>query len=183
MKWLQGQLLAASPHMLDTNFAQSVILLLEHNDEGAFGVVLNRAVAKTVKELWEEVNKSSCENQQHLNLGGPVSGPLLALHTHRELSEMEVLPGVFLSAEREHLEELLQQSEHQFKLFIGHSGWGSGQLENELKQGAWLTLPATAEYIFHDEHELWRLVTRQIGAKMLAGTLRLKHVPDDPSRN
>ena len=183
MKLLQGQLLVASPHLEDPNFARSVILLIQHGEDGTFGLVLNRPIDKTIQELWQEVEEAPCVSRQHINLGGPVSGPLMALHTEQPLGEIEILPGVYFSAQKEHLEDLVQRPNVQLKLFIGHSGWSEGQLESEMDQGAWLVAPATAAYIFLAEEELWPQVSRQIGAAVLATSLKIKHVPDDPSVN
>jgi len=182
-KSLEGHFLVASPHLLDPNFARSVVLLIQHNEEGAMGVVLNRSASKTICELWEELHEAHCDNSQHLNLGGPVSGPLLALHTDAKLGEMEILPGLYFSVAKEHLEQLVQQPGLRLKLFVGHSGWAGGQLEGELRQGAWLTVPASLDEVFQDEQEIWRLVSRKIGKQMLDSMLHIKHVPEDPSLN
>jgi putative transcriptional regulator len=107
----------------------------------------------------------------------------MAVHTDPALGEMEIIPGVYFAAQRDHLEGLLQQQEHAFRFFVGHSGWGSGQLENELKQGAWLTTPATFDFVFSDDDDLWRKITRHIGQEVLAGILKLKDIPKDPSMN
>jgi putative transcriptional regulator len=175
--------LVASPFLRDPNFLQTVVLLVQHSAEGAFGVVLNRPIEKTVQQLWSEVKEPPCENQQHLNLGGPVSGPVMALHTRPACGELEILPGVYFSAEKEHLEQLVRQSDSPMKVFVGHSGWGGGQLESELEQGAWLTTPATAEHVFRDEYALWKEVTGHIGSSMLADTLHIKRVPTNPEMN
>lgn len=180
---LQGHFLVASPHMMDPNFARTVVLLIQHDRDGAMGVVINRSIEKTIQELWEEVHEGHCDNRQPLNLGGPVSGPLIALHTDSELGELEVVPGLFFTAEKGHLEQLVQQEGLRLKMFIGHSGWGNGQLENELRQGVWLTVPASLEDFFHDEQEVWRSITRKIGKEMLVSMLHIKHVPHDPSSN
>jgi len=183
MKSLQGHFLVASPHLLDPNFTRTVVLLIQHNLDGAFGLVLNRPSSKTIRELWEQVHEPPCENEQRVHLGGPVSGPLMALHTIQDLSEIEVLPGVYFSAEKGHLEELVRGNGAQFKLFVGHSGWGGKQLEGELKQGAWFTAPAKAEYIFLDEEALWKRVAGEIGRGLLHSMLNIKEFPDDPSMN
>jgi putative transcriptional regulator len=180
---LQGHFLVASPHLMDPNFAQTVVLLIQHDDDGAMGVIVNRPIEKTVEELWEEVHEGHCANQQHLNLGGPVSGPLIALHTDSALGDLEVVPGLFFTTERDRLEELVQHTGQRLKLIIGHSGWGGGQLENELRQGAWFTAPATVEEVFLDEQDIWRSITRKIGRQMLASMLHIKHVPEDPTSN
>jgi len=184
MKSLKGYFLVASPHLQDPNFVRTVVLLVHHSDEGAFGVVLNRPTDSTVRELWEKVSNSPCGSDQRVHLGGPVSGPLMAVHTDASLAELEIIPGVYFAAQRDHLESLIRQQQHAFRLFVGHSGWGSGQLENELKQGAWFTTPATAEFVFYpDADELWRRVTQHVGQTILTDMLKLKGVPKDASMN
>lgn len=183
MKSYQGHFLIASPHLNDPNFLRAVVLLIQHSDEGAFGVILNRPIDKTIQELWEEVNEPPCTSQKHLNLGGPVSGPLMAVHNQEAASEAEILPGIFFSAQKEHLEALVAEDPPQLKLFVGHSGWGAGQLEHELKQGAWMISAATPELVFLEEEHLWQRLTRQLGQAMLVSVLKIKHVPDDPNLN
>jgi len=182
-KFLKGHFLVASPHLMDPNFVRTVVLLMHHSDDGAFGVVLNRPTESTIAELWEKVGQSPCDSDQRVHLGGPVSGPLMAVHSDASLAEMEIVPGVFFAAQREHLEGLLQQHEHAFRFFVGHSGWGGGQLESELEQGAWLTTPASPDRVFCTDDDLWRQVTQQIGQTMLTEMLRLKGVPKDPLVN
>ena len=183
MNSFKGHLLVASPHLLDPNFVRTVVLLIQHTDDGAFGVVLNRPTQSTVQEVWSQVGEGDCHDRRHVNLGGPVSGPLLALHTNKGLAEMEILPGVYFAAQRESLKKLVAKGDHSYRLFVGHSGWGGGQLERELKEGSWLTLPAQADVIFHDEDDLWKTVTQTIGQSILASALKIKHVPPDPSAN
>jgi putative transcriptional regulator len=183
MNSLKGSFLVASPALRDPNFVQTVVLLVHHSEDGAFGVVLNRPTESTIKDLWEKVGQSPCESQRPVHLGGPVTGPLMALHCDASLAEMEIIPGVYFAAQRDHLEKLVQQEEHDFRFFVGHSGWGGGQLENELKEGAWLTTPATPEFVFYGDDDLWRKVKDRIGQSLLNDILRVKHLPDDPSMN
>ncbi len=185
MDSLTGHLLVASPYLVDPNFVQTVVLLIHHSSEGAFGVVLNRPSEKTIQDLWEEVNEGPCDNQQCLHLGGPVSGPLIAVHTDSSLAELEIVPGLYFSAHRDHIAQLVSQRNERFRLFVGHSGWGGGQLESELDVGSWLTAPATVDYVFCDETELWKTVSKQIGESLLLSTLHLDpaQIPPDPSLN
>lgn len=183
MKSLQGHFLIASKFLADPNFNKSVVLLVQHNEEGAFGVVLNRPADSTVRDLWEKVSESPCENDGPVHVGGPVAGPLMAVHGDESLAEAEIVPGVFFAAQRDNLEKLLQQQEHPYRLFIGHSGWGPGQLENELKLGAWLTAPATVDLVFCEDSEMWRKVSEQVGASMLVDILKVKDLPADPALN
>ena len=183
MHSLKGHLLVASPHLLDPNFVRTVVLLIHHSEEGAFGVVLNRPADNTIKELWEQVGETPCESDRRVNVGGPVAGPLMAVHTDKHLGELEILPGVYFAAQRDHLEELFGQKERPYLVFVGHSGWGGGQLENELKEGAWLTTPATADQVFDDDADLWKKVAQHIGESVLTSALNIKHVPKNPSVN
>ncbi len=183
MKSLRGNLLVASAYLTDPNFVKTVILLVHHDEEGAFGVVLNRVADITVSELWEKVGLPACGSSQRVHLGGPVPGPLMVVHANSSCSEMEILPGVHFAAQRENLEKLLDREEHPYRVFVNHSGWAAGQLENELKQGAWLTTPATSEHVFCEEPDLWKRVIALVGTSVLVDALRIRHIPEDPTVN
>jgi putative transcriptional regulator len=178
-----GHFLVASPHLLDPNFARAVVLLVQHNEEGALGMIINRPVDKTVQDLWREIGGGPCQSTEPVYLGGPVPGPLMAVHRSESLAELEILPGVFFCASKPNLDALVERTGEPLKIFVGHSGWGPGQLDNELQQGAWLTTPATVELIFYDSGYVWDAVKSQIGRGMLQEMLRPKEVPDDPSVN
>ena len=183
MPFLTGHLLVASPHLLDPNFVKAVVLLVQHNKDGALGLVVNRPIDKNVQDLWREVGGGPCESQQPVHLGGPVPGPLMAVHGHAKAGELEILPGIFFSASKPNLDILVAQTRHPYKIFIGNSGWGGGQLENELEEGAWLSLSATKEYLYHESTELWHLASREIGRSMLESMLNIKDIPKDPRVN
>jgi putative transcriptional regulator len=179
---LQGHFLVASPHLPDPNFFRSVVLMIQHNDSGAFGVVLNRPSRKTVRELWALLGEGGCHCEQAVYLGGPVEGPLLALHTHPACAQNDVLPGLFMATRKEYLKRVFQ-SESRYRIFCSYSGWGPGQLESELEAGGWLTHPATLDDIFADADHLWRRITGKIGLQILAPTIGKRGVPDEPWLN
>lgn len=179
MKSLQGQLLIAAPDLMDPNFFQKVVLLIQHNSEGAFGIVLNGPTARTIREVWEEVGGSPAECDDPVNLGGPVQGPLMAIHTQEYLADAELLPGVFFSMEKTKLEQLVSEDVQPFRVFAGCAGWAKGQLEAELEEGAWLTLPAKADYVFFMGDDLWAAVMEQLGGKNLLDVLQVRHVPEN----
>lgn len=183
MQSLKGHFLVASPHLLDPNFARTVVLMIHHSEDGAFGVVINRPADKTIRQVWERATEQPCTVNRLVNVGGPVSGPLIAVHTDAEAAEMQVIPGLYFSAQREHLERLVSQDDHPFRLFVGHSGWGKGQLERELEQGAWFTTAATIDDVFDDESVMWRKIAGRIGSQLLASTLNLRDIPPDPGMN
>jgi putative transcriptional regulator len=183
MDSLKDHLLVASPKLFDPNFARSLVLLVEHNDEGAFGVVVNHPVDKTVQELWREVGSEPCNSRLPIYLGGPVPGPLLAVHNRPAMAEVESAPGVFIAARKQHLDQLVLDEKPSYKILIGHSGWSSGQLELEIQQGAWYSVPATAELVFSIADDLWEAVYKEIGSSMIQSVLNAKNLPPDPSVN
>ena len=183
MESLAGQLLVASPQLADQNFARSLVLLIQHNEEGALGVVVNRPLRKTLQELWREVGSAPCHSRQPVYVGGPVPGPLMSLHTIPMLAEVEPISGVYFAVKKQHLDQLVLAEEPAYKVFVGHAGWGAGQLESEMHQGAWQTVPATVEHVFSTDDALWEVVFRQLSHTLLKSMLHVKELPPDPTVN
>lgn len=183
MQSLRAHLLVASPQLPDENFYRTVVLLIQHNEEGAFGVVLNRPTSVTVADVWSGVGDEPCDSAEPINLGGPVEGPLLALHEEEACSEGEVLPGVYMATQKEFLRRIVSQKNCRYRLFSGYAGWAGGQLERELKVGGWLTTPAKPQHIFVSGEELWKDVADDIGREILGPLAKTKHVPSDPTLN
>lgn len=181
--YLSGHLLTASRDLRDPNFLRSVVLLLEHGEQGALGVVLNRIGDRTVSEVWQEIDAQPCGCEQLLNLGGPVTGPLIALHTSEEISDKQVLPGIYMSLQRDEIDHLVRQHDEPFRLYSGNSGWGGGQLEEEMQTGGWLNTPAQANDIFADPDVLWHNITSRIGLGIMLPGNKLGNQPPDASMN
>ena len=180
MDSLRGHLLIAGPSLVDPNFWRTVVLVGEHSEEGALGVVLNRtsdaAVDETVPELM-----ILADDLGHVHVGGPVQPSaivVLADFLEPELAASLVLDSVgFLPAEVDPttLGELKRA-----RVFAGYAGWGPGQLDGELEEGSWIIEPALAEDVFtSDPDALWSDVLRRKGGPF--GVLAL--MPPDPSLN
>lgn len=177
---LKGHLLVAGPRLHDPNFRRSVVLVGEHGDEGALGVILNRTSGSTVDEALPEL-KALLEGTEIIHVGGPVQPSaivVLAEFVDPELAESLVLDDIgFLPAEvdPEALGELRRA-----RVFAGYAGWGPGQLDEELAEGSWIVEPAVPEDVFtRDPEELWSDVLRRKGGPF--GVLAL--MPPDPSLN
>ena len=183
MKSLTAHFLIASNELVDPNFFRTVVFLFRHNEEGAAGVVINRRMATTVKQVWEQVSESTCECEAPLHMGGQVEGPLMALHSDEALSEMMVLPEVYVSTGREMLEKLVEKNEQPLRFFVGYAGWGRGQLERELREGSWLVAPASVDQLFGAIETLWEELTKSVMSGVFLSALKIKHVPPDPSLN
>ena len=183
MKSFKGYFLVASPHLQDTNFFRTVVLVIQHDEEGAFGVVMNRPTNSTIGDVPELAEQALCEPDTPIHLGGPVQGPLTAIHSDISLGEFEITPGVYFAASQEEIERIVSQPQGSFRLFSGYSGWAPGQLDAELEAGGWLTEPATPEDVFSNYEDLWNRVARRIGLEILSPTIRPETIPEDPSMN
>lgn len=183
MEYLTGSLLVASPKLPDPNFFRSVVFVVEHSDQGALGVILNRESDTSLTQVWDSVVDSICRTERLLHIGGPVEGPLMALHSDRELDGIEVIPHVYFSSEKETLESLVAQREKPFRVFSGYAGWGAGQLDGELQAGGWLTARADSRFVFEDFEDLWLEITHSIGDEITSSALRIRHQPTDPRAN
>lgn len=184
MESLQGQFLVAAPQLTDPNFNRSVVLVMQHDTSGAFGLVINRLSSVRVSEFWKKVEQADAlECDDFVAVGGPVQGPILVLHTLNCPDETEVIPGVFITSDRQKIREVLI-SRKKFRMFTGYSGWGAGQLETEFEIGGWLQLPASVELIFaEDLSGLWQHVIKLKGKNFLEETLGIDWPQEDVHRN
>ena len=180
MESLQGHFLIASPRLTDPNFARTVVLMVQHGEEGALGLVINRPLETSVEEVCNKVLETPCAAEGVLYQGGPCEGPLMVVHTHGSRSDMEVRPGVHFSTERESIEWLLRYNEAPIKYFVGYAGWAAGQLEAEMETGSWITLPASEDQVFAGDEELW---SKLLAIATLGKYIDPDRIPDDPSLN
>ena len=163
-----GVMLASAPDMLDPNFMHTVVLMCQHSPEGAFGLVVNRKSDYVAESLLPDESTLKGMNLPVYE-GGPVGLDSLQF-LHRLPSEapdgIEVFPGLFLGGK---LDELVTVSRarplhEDFRLFLGYSGWGAGQLEDELAGGSWLPVPPQMEAVFASDQEAsWRKVVGSLG--------------------
>ncbi len=180
MQSLKGSFLIASPQLADPNFVKTVVLMVQHNDEGALGLILNRPLEVTIQQACEQVLGSGCEVDGPLHQGGPCEAMLMVLHTDPAAAENEVIPGLYFTTARDRVEQLLESPGAEMKFFVGYAGWGPGQLEEELKTGSWLLAGATPERVFGSPEQLWSRLNTE--AK-LNPWIDPKRIPDDPSVN
>ncbi len=177
---LQGQLLVASPGLLDPNFFRTVVLVTEHNDEGAAGIVLNRpseaAVAEVVPALEPLV-----EDGEQVWLGGPVQTEAVLVVGEFVDPEDAAVPlfGGLGFPSLEEPEEVVPATTRR-RVFAGYAGWGAGQLESEIARDDWILEPAQNDDVFTAApDDLWADVLRRKG-----GIYELvSRMPEDPSVN
>lgn len=182
MNCFQGHFLVAAPHQLDPDFAETVILVVEQSDQGAFGVIVNSPRDHSSRMRLEHRDRR-VSTAAWLNFGGPFTGPLMAIHTNASLAGQDIVPGLFYSDEEETVLTLVRQGERPLLVFFGYAGWEAGELESEVERGLWRVVPATSEQVFSQDRDLWQQLSRQAARLQLRTMFNMKHIPTDPLLN
>ena len=169
MKSLAPALLLSMPQMRDPNFARSVVLLAKHNDEGAFGLIMNRPLVTTGHVVVSLDPPVSTERELEVWIGGPVepgSSWILVGGADPSVSGMPIVEGLSISTSPDLLRRLLDPDPPaNTRLIVGYSGWGPGQLEMELEESAWLLSDVDPALLFSTPPEqMWERAIRRLGA-------------------
>jgi putative transcriptional regulator len=179
---LRGKLLIAGPSLLDPNFVRTVILIAEHTDEGAMGLVLNRPAETLVDEAVPDLEWLPTDDAR-VWVGGPVAETaviVLAEWDEPSLAGALVQDDLGFVGSDADSPEQLAGAVRRARVFAGHAGWGPGQLEAELAEESWIVEPPRREEIFTDDPEaLWSAVLRRKGSQFAL----LATMPPDPSLN
>jgi len=163
--------LLSMPQLIDPNFRRTVVLLCWHNEEGAFGLVVNRPLVTSGRIVVGLDPPMSTECELEIWVGGPVepqSSRMLVGHENAgdPGSGRRIADGLHLSASSDLLRRLLEgEAPPRTRLVVGYSGWGPGQLEAELRESAWLIGEIDCELIFGTPpEEMWETAIRRLGA-------------------
>lgn len=177
-----GTLLVSGPYLADPYFRRSVVLLCMHDDEGSFGLVLNRPIDMAVSDLMEDMPTVPSS----VGIGGPVqSGNLFYLHTlgPRIEGSMKVVDDIHMGGDYDQLKAMLSAAPKLAKhvrFFVGYSGRGADQLNTEIEQRSWLIHPADKRVVMNSRTEnLWANTLRTMGPAYAP----LANFPEDPSLN
>ena len=165
----RGHFLIAACRLRDPNFFKSVVLIVEHNDECAMGLVINRPLSVTVANALSG-NFDLPETGELIHSGGPVeTETYFVLHNTNECDEGEhpVCGGLYVGNSPAVFEEVVRRvsisADLKFRVYAGCAGWGPGQLEGELDRGDWFTVRASEDLVFHeDPYIVWDMLMRQV---------------------
>ncbi|MEN9639592.1 MAG: hypothetical protein RLZZ262_1461 [Bacteroidota bacterium] len=178
----KGQVLLSEPFLNDPYFRRTVVFLCEHNQDGSFGFVLNNYIDVELEKIMD--NMPAFEGR--ISIGGPVrNSNLYYLHTlGAEIAEsVEIIPGVFMGGNFEHLKDLLiagKVSKNDVRFFVGYSGWSPEQLEEEIKLKSWFVTSVSKEIVMNsDNDDLWKSILQTMGSK----GKRVANLPEDPNLN
>lgn len=182
MASIQGKALVASPYLMDPNFMRTVVYIFRHDEEGAFGLILNRPMKLTVDALFAQLDQP-IENDAAVFCGGPVDGPLMVMHEQIEYAELPSEEGVYLTTDQSQIVQICRSHSGRYRVFDGYSGWSAGQLEGELDGGGWLVWDIDRDSMFSDEEEIWEQAVHKIGREIIATKIDPARIPDDPAYN
>src|SRR4030095_7271815 len=178
----KGKILISEPFLNDPNFKRTIILLSEHTEEGSVGFVLNKPTEYRLNQVIEEFP----EFDAPVFYGGPVQlNTLQFIYKGDNIIEgsLEIMPGLFWGGSFEILRTLIEGKQvvpEDFRFFLGYSGWGEEQLEDEMGMNSWIITEASIDNIFSDEPDkLWRDILKGMGKKFAI----LASFPDNPSVN
>lgn len=179
---VKGNILLSEPFLRDPNFARSVVLLTEHNEEGTIGFILNKPISYRINEIVDDFP----EFDAPVYMGGPVQRDSLHfIHRIEALAEEgdEVAPGVYWGGDFEKLKDMIRIGvvlPSDIRFFVGYSGWGPKQLEDEMQMKSWIVSSRSDKFAFADRSEsLWGEILQAMGGKYRA----MAHYPVDPSLN
>ena len=182
MKSLKGQFILDNGRLQGSFFHRTVILICQHDADGAFGLIVNRCTQNKVGDALVAKLPDAIK-AENLFLGGPVQPQALSfLHHEAYLPDANVMPNLDLGHSLDELMEIADSFSptQRLKVFAGYAGWSPGQLDDEMKRETWMTHPASTELIFHSEPDsLWRAILRAKGSKYKL----IAEAPEDPSRN
>lgn len=180
----RGDLIISEPFLPDSNFSRTVVLLCEHNEEGSFGFVLNKVSNLHISDIMEGL---ASKVDHEVFIGGPVQQNTLHF-IHRLPNEIEnsieIKNGLYWGGNFEQLKVILENdnvSSSEIKFFVGYSGWGEGQLMDELKVNSWIVSKnIELEQIFNTKPEmLWKQALENMGGKFRM----FSNYPEDPRLN
>lgn len=177
----QGIILISEPSLRDFYFRQSIVLLAEHNEEGSFGVIINKPIDAQINDVMKDFPDFDCP----VYLGGPVkTDSIFFLHTIPDVDKsMPVLDGLYWGGDIETIREMIlkhELTENDIRFFVGYSGWSPNQLDREISEKSWILSNARiSEVISRNPENLWRDHLKHMGKDYAIWA----NFPSDPTFN
>lgn len=170
--------LVASPHIVDPNFRETVVLIIPQSSAVSRGVIINRPLDTPLSRLTPG-DEAFEQAQEHIYFGGPVALPGLSFMfqaKERPKGSLHVIDNLYIGDDPALLRDLLKRkgAAGRVRVYAGHAGWRPGQLQDEIERGSWFATRATPEFVFHDNPaNVWsELVKRASQRSVRASTLR-----------
>jgi len=177
----QGRILISEPLLSDTYFKRSVVLITEHSEKGSMGFVLNKPVELTVNDLLGDFPQFDA----NVYIGGPVAKDTIHfIHTLGEMvpNTVHVMDNIYWGGDFDSLKELIQEGivhPSQVRFFLGYSGWSANQLEDEIRENAWLVTQVDSSRIMSADKNIWKKTLENLGKKYKVWS----NFPENPAMN
>lgn len=177
----KGRILISDPFLPDPYFKRSVVLLVDHSDQGSLGFILNKPLDITLSDTELKIEGS----QHKMHFGGPVqSSDLFYIHTKENIpGSTSVSKNLYWGGNFSEVEGLLKDgliTEHEIKFFVGYSGWEIDQLQKEIEEDSWLVSEIDISWIFKtDSVHLWKRILEDMDDRISV----LSTFPEDPNMN
>jgi len=177
----QGRILISEPLLSDTYFKRSVVLITEHSEKGSMGFVLNKPVELTVNDLLGDFPQF----EANVYIGGPVAKDTIHfIHTLGEMvpNTVHVMDNIYWGGDFDSLKELIQEGivhPSQVRFFLGYSGWSANQLEDEIRENAWLVTQVDSSRIMSADKNIWKKTLENLGKKYKVWS----NFPENPAMN
>jgi putative transcriptional regulator len=170
----KNRFLIAMPTLNDPYFQQTVTLLFEHNEKGAMGLIINKPLEVSLGEILHHLNIPLTHTQldkDKVMLGGPVASEQgFIIHTHPELCPGDLIDkesNITVSASKEVLQNIVEMHPERMLICLGYSAWQEGQLEQEIRENAWMVSKVNPEIIFHMPYQhRWRASAKLLGVDL-----------------
>jgi len=167
----QGKILVSEPFLQDFYFKRSIVLLAEHNEDGTFGLVLNKPTDIRLSEI---INKESFRVPQDFDnfiyLGGPVkTDSLFFIHTRNDVipNSFKIMEGLYWGGDIRHVNQLIEKKVlalNDIRFYLGYAGWEPKQLDRELKENSWVVANSSTEFLLKNPPEsLWKNAVKMLG--------------------
>ncbi len=186
-----GRFLVASTALEGTPFARSIVFVLQQNAEGVFGVIVNRPANEQLKASWSQAINSAGQLPLphantvlgHLHEGGLKGGPVIILHPFNTFGEIEVEPGLFLSANSETISKIVNLGDDRYRIYCGITAWSHEQLAKEFDSGLWYPMDADVLDVLAGEEILWERAILQYGRSIMCDILGVSELHGNPLWN
>ncbi len=179
---LIGKFLVAAPYWIQSPFSRSVVLVLQLNEQAVFGVIVNRPADADLKKTWLMVSGTPAAQADRLHVGGPVGGPIFALHSLENFAEIQIDLNLYISANSEAIHKIIKSGDPRYRIFCGMMSWQPQELAAELALGLWFPLEQNADLVFPQQQIEWEqavveygrlCLTEMLGGRPLAGQAEL----------
>lgn len=176
-----GRILIAEPFLPGSYFNRSIVFLVDHNEEGTVGFILNKPVDFPIPDFFKEFPKY----EKQLFLGGPVNiESVYYIHKYGDLinDSIHIVDDLFWGGDFDQLKQLINSGkvdQSKVRFFLGYSGWGKDQLKEEIDEDSWLVADMPSTLVLEDTSELWKEMVKRLGGKYSIW----ENFPENPSMN